>query len=388
MMRATIKAGAFRTAVNKATAATEYRNTIPVLGCVRLTVGDGSISICASNLDQMVTVSCPTLSGDTGSVCVDARRLARFLRHLPADETLTLRLKGDRLNLELPFGRLAMMTVPADAFPADLMQGRSLGQPIEILASDLHGVFSRIAPFMNSEEIRYYLCGVLLEQQSSEIVCVATTGTMLAVIPMDQPSDPIGKRRPIIPSAAVRFLINHMPRVGAASIHFDADFRHALFSVDGLTVATKLIDGTFPDYGRVIPTGPTTALDIGLSGTLSKLKLVNTFGVNSASCRIAEQRDGRLALLARSFDVGEMAFALPLAHSSREPGAAPIAFNVNPRLLTTVLQAARGDQVTLEIREHGAPIAIRGADEAIIVLMPMRGDDMKGIMLPEGAVAC
>jgi DNA polymerase-3 subunit beta len=386
-MRATVKAGALRAAVNQANAATG-RGTIPVLGCVKLAVDGDVLRVSGMDLDMLASATCATLSREAGAVCVSAMRLARFLRYLPADELVTLRLAGDRLNVDLPFGRLALMTVPAADFPDGQFEVEDLGEPIDILASDLHGFLRRIVPFISTEEVRYYLCGVCLEQQSSEIVGVATNGHVLAVIPLDQPGDPIGKARPIIPIATVRFLIAHMPRAGAASVRFNKAFSRAVIQAGDLVVATKLIDGTFPDYGRVIPQGPADPFEVKRSGTLASLRLVNAFSYRDASCRIARQADGRIALLARNFDAGELAFALPVPTASASSNGKPLGVSVNPRLLTTALEASRGDNIRIEIRDPSGPITIAGEDEATILVMPMRGDEMEDIRLPDGAVAC
>jgi len=390
MMRAIVQAGALRSAVNKAVAALNKSNWVPVLSMVRIECAEGRLSVSGTNQTMVVTATCPVHSGEDGAFCVPGVRLARFLRHLPADEMLSIRHVGDRAQIDMALGRLSLMTIPADEFPTKASIVEPFGPAITMTAPDLLAFLRRLLPFVCTEETRYYLNGVCLHAgPGGKLVGAATDGRHLARVTLDADAGTMGDLRAIVPNAAVRWIVSHLGKTGDAKLSFDAGKHCIRIEAEGTTIVTDLVDGRYPDYERVIPATWTKRVKLDRAKTLSTLTLLNSLLHKGNGCRIVEQADGRLAVVARNIDSEELVLALPMTAAEPAIEAARFDVSMNPRLLTTALLASCGEAIWLAASPGGGPVAITGDDDpgAVSVVMPMRGIDFD-IALPDGAVAC
>lgn len=214
----------------------EARNTIPILSNVVLTIKEGQLHIRATDLDIEVSASVPLLDAQEGALTVAAKLLTDIVKKSGTEVTLeakdgTLTVKSGRSNFKLP-------TLPVEDFPT--LQTGTFDTEFDV---DLSAIVSPVAFALSNEETRYYLCGVYLHNVDGQLVAVATDGHRLA--------RQEGKTAPefegiILPSK----LVGMLPK---GTVKFAVSANKVRITTPGMVIISKLIDGTFPQYERVIP---------------------------------------------------------------------------------------------------------------------------------------
>lgn len=337
----------------------ERRNTLPILGTVLF---DGN-RLRATDLDIEVNVNVPSVFAK-GSVAIDHRSLLNLVRHIPADDTV--RIEGDKDGVTVSFGagRYDLASLPTADWPS-----LDFG-PTTDVAFDGAGFEQAInfcAPFISGDETRYYLNGVCLDGD----VAVSTDGHRLACHPLGFDASPLG--RMIVPRKTVAVLRNLPAPKAMRRATSKAGVR---FRMDGLTLTSKTIDGTYPDWRRIIPNrdGAST-LTINRSELLRVTgRIASAIGSRTPYVALAFDRE-HLAIVSRR--LGEITAREYLAGASIIGGGHQVGFNA--AYLRDLLRIFAGSEtITLSIVDKGTPIIAKAGDsDAYAVLMPARIGDEK-----------
>ncbi len=352
----------------------EKRNTIPILANVLITVEGGQLSLTATDLEIAVVETVAASVAGEGSTTAPAVTLYEIARKLPEGVEIDFEHAGGEARLSLRAGRYStsLVTLPADDFPA--MLAGSLTHRFALSALALRGLIDRTRFAISSEETRYYLNGIYLHALEREGVrvlrAVATDGHRLARVEEPAPEGLGAMPGVIIPRKTVNELRKLLDETSGEVAIALSDTR-IQFQVDGTTLTSKLIDGTFPEYERVIPRDNDKVLRVGKKDFAEAVERVAAISFDRARpVKLSLARD-LLVLQASSPEQGTATEELDSEHVKYDAGPLEIGFQA--RYLTDITDQIAGD-VELCFADGASPTIIRDAADtsALYVLMPMR----------------
>ncbi len=331
----------------------DKRNTIPILNMVKF--ADGAVT--GTDLDNEVSVKLPS-SGFEGAACLPLHLLARLVSHLAPDEIVRISTTDKGATISFSTGRYDVPTIDVDDFPEFTMAEAA---PIVLDGERLKKAVTFVSSFISKDETRYYLNGVHI----SEDAAVATDGHRLGWHPLDFDGGAFGKA--ILSKRLVDTLIaSPAPKsalLGNGKVSFE---------MEGMSVRSKLIDGTYPDYRRVIPTMSENAarLAVDRRALLKLMARVSAMGaVRFGSGVTLAWDDARMAVAAK-FDGGDGTARETLAVLQPSTGGTS---TYNSHYLAAAMRCLRSEVVTMFCEDGRGPSVWRGDDESFVVLMPMRG---------------
>lgn len=329
----------------------ESRTTIPILSNVMLTAAAGGLSVMATDLDILATTGVPADVTADGSICVNAKLLGDLARKATGDVTMTL--DSDKLTVKSGRSRFTLPTLPSTDFP-------DLGLPkfdaeFEI---DLAALFAPVAFAISTEETRYYLNGVYFRGGNS--VAVATDGHRLAKHAGPELPDFEGV---IVPRKTVGLIPKGIVKVSVSQ-------QKIRLQTDSLTLTSKLIDGTFPDYERVIPTAERN----------DKVVTVDRDAIMKAADRVATVSSERGRAVKFSIAPGSIALHVSNPNSGSandeveaEYSGEPLEIGFNAQYVRDVFGTLPAGPVSLALADSGSPALVTGGGEGLtLVIMPMR----------------
>lgn len=329
--------------------AVESRNTIPILGHIRLCLTGGKLKATATDLDIEITATA-TAEGDDCDLCVDAKMLAGIVGKVSGD-TVDVEADNGTATIKAGRGRFKLPTLPSSDFPSMEAGGYATS-----LALDFAALLAPCAFAMSNEETRYYLNGVYLHAVDGKVVAVATDGHRLARHIGADANIPAGI---IIPRKTVGLI----PK---GEVVVDISDTKIRITQDDTVVTSKLIDGTFPDYQRVIPTGNDKHITFAGADMIAAAERVATVSAERERGVKLTIGHGEIAMWLRG--EGEANDSVPCSYDG-EP--VEIGFNAS-YLAELVGQLGTGD-VTMAIADGGSPTLFTGtAEEVLAVLMPRR----------------
>jgi DNA polymerase III subunit beta len=256
----------------------ERRHTLPVLANVLMRKTGESIEFTTSDLEIQVRTSAQ-LGGDTGqfSTTVGARKLIDILRTLPGDQIVTLSASGSKLTLQGGKSRFTLQTLPAEDFPL-VNEVVDFGPAFSVPQKTLKSLIDQVHFAMAVHDIRYYLNGILFVAEGKTLTLVATDGSRLALAEAQLEAD-IPKQEVILPRKTVLELMRLLKDgkggdadAPEAQIEMRFAANQAKFAFSGMEFVTKLVEGKYPDYNRVIPKNHKNIITLGRAPLLSSLQ--------------------------------------------------------------------------------------------------------------------
>ena len=352
----------------------ERRNTIPILSNVLLQAKGGELSLSATDQELEIVEAVPAEVTRPGTTTAPAHTLYDIVRKLPDGSQVELAVSTDGHVLTLKAGRsqFKLACLPAADFPQ--LSGGELRHRFVLPAAALRTLIDRTKFAISTEETRYYLNGIFLHASKAggelppALRAVATDGHRLARVEVPLPEGAEGVPGVIIPRktvAEVRKLIDEAADTVEVSLS-DAKIR---FAIDSIIVTSKLIDGTFPDYERVIPVGNNKVLEVDTKTFAAAVDRVATISTEkSRAVKLAVSR-GSLTLSATSPEAGSATEELEVSYDDT---ALEIGFN--SRYLLDITQQITGDRVSFVLADSASPTIVRdmATEAALYVLMPMR----------------
>jgi DNA polymerase-3 subunit beta len=348
----------------------EARNTVPILANVLLSVADRRLTIAGTDLDlaieRSVGVDVDLGAALSWSTTVPGAILAAIAGKLPDAATARIATESGKLTVSAGRSRFTLPTLPVDDWPA--FPRADWDAEFEIAAVTLGGVIGRVRHAISTDETRFYLNGLVVHIVDAEVRVAATDGHRLARMVLDPPNGASGMPDVILPRKAAKVLGGLLDRFdGVVSV---AVSRARLRFELGETVLTcKTIDGTFPDYTRVIPVGNDKKLVFDRAALIEATDRVAT--VSSDRTRVVKLAlsTGMLTLSVVSPETGTASEEVPCDYSGE-----PVAVGFNARYLLDALAQGTADTMTAWFVDSAAPTLWRDGEDspALFVLMPMK----------------
>jgi DNA polymerase III subunit beta len=350
----------------------ERRNTIPILGNVLLRTENARLSLKATDLDLEVTETLAAEVGTAGSTTVPAHMLYDIVRKLPEGSQIVLEATGDRAVLAIRAGRsrFTLQTLPESDFP-DLAAG-DMTHSFTLGAADVKRLIDRTQFAISTEETRYYLNGIYLHNagnaKATTLRAVATDGHRLAQIDLPLPSGAAGMPGVIIPRKTVGE-VQRLIEDNEASVTIELSQGKIRLTIGDVVLTSKLIDGTFPDYGRVIPQNNDKELIVDKRDFEAAVDRVSTISSERGRAVKLALASGKLVLSVTNPDSGSATEELEVDYAA---DALDIGFN--SRYLLDIAAQIEGEVAVLKLADPGSPTLIHDKDSkgALYVLMPMR----------------
>ncbi len=371
-MKVTIERAALLKALAHAQSVVERRNTIPILANVRLSAEGSSLSLTATDMDLSIVEQTEVAVTSPGSTTAPAHMLYDIARKLPegAQVELDATTKEGQLTLRAGRSTFSLASLPVDEFPV-LAQSES-GHTFTVAARDLRSLIDRARFAISTEETRYYLNGIYLHPTENEGVAVlravATDGHRLARVEIPLPDGAAGMPGVIVPRktvAEVRKLLDD----ASDDVQVTVSETKIRFALGPVELTSKLIDGTFPEYQRVIPQGNDKTLAVDCQSFREAVDRVATISTEKSRAVKLAINGNTVTLSASSTDSGTANEELEVEYGSE---AMEIGFNA--RYLLDIAQQIEGDTAELSLADGAAPTIIRDQADAsaLYVLMPMR----------------
>ncbi|MFD2238782.1 DNA polymerase III subunit beta [Aureimonas populi] len=350
----------------------ERRNTIPILSNVLLRTESGALRLKATDLDIEITESVPATGEREGGTTVPAHLLYDIVRKLSdgAEVKLSTNAEGTQMTVASGRSNFRLQCLPEADFP-DITAGQ-FTHSFQLKASELARLIERTQFAISTEETRYYLNGIFLHtidvDGAPRLRAVATDGHRLARAETDAPAGSEGMPGIIVPRKTVGEL---QKLLGEAEdeILVELSDSKIRFTLSDIVMTSKLIDGTFPDYQRVIPTGNDKALTLDRAVFASAVDRVSTISSERGRAVKLAVADGQLTLTVNSPDAGTATEELAVGYE-----ADSIEIGFNARYLLDITGQLSGEEAVFMMADPGSPTLIKdGADEGTLyVLMPMR----------------
>ncbi|MBU2341204.1 MAG: DNA polymerase III subunit beta [Alphaproteobacteria bacterium] len=374
-MKATIERATLLRCLSHVQSVVERRNTIPILSNVLIEAGtDSSLKVMATDLDLQVVEHMAAASVDEpGAITVSAHLLFDIARKLPEGSQVSLETAENRMGVKAGRSRFKLPTLPRDDFPM-IVEG-DLPTRFALPAKTLAELIDRTRFAISTEETRYYLNGIFLhvsDEDQPVLKAAATDGHRLARFTLPRPDGAEGMPDVIVPRKAVAELRKLLEETMDSDVQIDlsaSKIRFTFGGTGGVVLTSKLIDGTFPDYSRVIPTGNDKLLRVDPRSFFQGVDRVATIATEKTrAVKMGLEKD-KVTLTVTSPDNGTAAEELSAEYSSE-----PFEIGFNAGYLKDILSQIDSDTVELHLADAGAPTLIRKSEDApaLYVLMPMR----------------
>ncbi|MXO71551.1 DNA polymerase III subunit beta [Alteraurantiacibacter buctensis] len=374
-MKATIERAKLLRCLSHVQSVVERRNTIPILSNVLIEASsDGLVKIMATDLDLQVVESLAANRVDSaGSITVSAHLLFDIARKLPDGAEVSLETADNRMVVKANRSRFQLPTLPRDDFPV-IVEG-DLPTSFELPATTLAELIDRTRFAISTEETRYYLNGIFLhvaEENGGVLKAAATDGHRLARFTVTRPAGAEGMPDVIVPRKCVAELRKLLEESLDTNVLVDlspSKIRFTLGGEGGVVLTSKLIDGTFPDYSRVIPTGNDKLLKLDPKSFFAGVDRVATIATEKTRAVKMALEPDKVTISVTSPDNGNASEELAADYRSD-----PMEIGFNAGYLKDILAQIDSDTVELHLADAGAPTLIRKDEKspALYVLMPMR----------------
>lgn len=370
-MKATIERANLLRSLGHVQSVVERRNTIPILSNVLIeAMSDGSMRLMATDLDLQINETMEAASVEVaGSTTVSAHTLFDIVRKLPEGTQVSLTASDGKMQVVAARSRYSLNTLPRDDFP--IIAEGELPTKFELPAATLRQIIDKTRFAISTEETRYYLNGIFFhvaDDGQPVLKAAATDGHRLARVTVPRPEGAEGMPDIIIPRKCVAELRKLLDEVeGTVEVTLSAT--KIRFGLGTAVLTSKLIDGTFPDYNRVIPTGNDKILKIDPKAFMAGVDRVSTIALEKTRAVKMALEPDRITLSVTSPENGTAAEEVP-----GEYGSDAFEIGFNARYLMDILSQIESDTVEVHLADAAAPTLLRENDKspALYVLMPMR----------------
>ena len=343
----------------------ERRQTMPILANVLLVAKDGRLAVTATDLEVELVADADVEVEAAGQVTVPGRKLLDICRALPDEAEISMVLSGEKLNVKSGRSKFSLMTLPAAEFPVveDINAGQSIVVSQAILAMLLDKTYFSMA----QQDVRYYLNGLLLETGQKYLRAVATDGHRLALCEAVLDDEKMREQQVIVPRKGVLELQRLIG--GDGDLNIELGSNHIRIQLEGIRFTSKLIDGRFPEYKRVVPEDTSNELITdreSFRGALQRTAILAN--EKYRGIRLIIKTDG-LMLQAHNPEQEEAEEEVEISYSGDD---IEIGFNVN--YLLDALGAIESKEVSLAVVDGDSSCLLResGNEDCKYVVMPMR----------------
>jgi DNA polymerase III subunit beta len=371
-MKVTVERAALLKALGHVHRVVERRNTIPILSNVLLRADSSGLGLKATDLDLEVTETIAADVSQPGATTVPAHVIYDIIRKLPEGAQVSLEMSGEATQVVIRSSRsrFTLQALPESDFP-DIAAGE-MPYSFTIKPADLKKLIEKTQFAISTEETRYYLNGIFLHAIDSDgtpvLRAVATDGHRLARIEVPAPEGTAGMPGVIVPRKAVSEIQKLLEDAGEL-VNIELSSAKIRANFGGVVLTSKLIDGTFPDYQRVIPAANDKTLIVDRDEFARAVDRVSTISSERGRAVKLALTDGRLTLSVNNPDSGSATEEIEVEYES-----GPLDIGFNARYLLDITGQLTGDTAVLKLADPGSPTLIQDREgaSALYVLMPMR----------------
>ena len=343
----------------------ERRQTMPVLSNVLLSARNNRLSLTGTDLEVELVATRELQVSQAGEITVPGRKFLDILKALPDEVEVTLTTEGDRLVIKAGRSRFTLATLPAAEFP--LVDEINAQQTLKLSHGEFRRLIDKTHFSMAQQDVRYYLNGMLLEAEGKQLRAVATDGHRLALCETSLEIASKSKQQVIVPRKGVLELQRILGESG--DIELAIGTNHVRAQIGGNRFTSKLIDGRFPEYGRVIPANANRIIDADrdtLRHALQRTAILSNEKYRGIRLNV---KPGMLTLQAHNPEQEEAEDQIEVGYTGEE---IEIGFNVN--YLLDALAAIDTDRVAIGLTDANSSCLIMapGSTSAKYVVMPMR----------------
>ncbi|MBT8084584.1 MAG: DNA polymerase III subunit beta [Woeseia sp.] len=343
----------------------ERRQTMPILANVLLVAKNGQLAITATDLEVELVATADVDIDNGGEVTVPGRKLLDICRALPEGAKIAIGQSGEKLAVRSGRSKFSLTTLPAAEFPT--VENIDATQSIDVPQSTLIRLLDKTHFSMAQQDVRYYLNGLLLETGDKYLRAVATDGHRLALCQQALDGPKLKQQQVIVPRKGVLELQRLLNGEGAVTLQLGSN--HVRIQLEGIRFTSKLIDGRFPEYERVIPQDTSNKLSAdrsSLKGALQRTAILSNEKYRGIRLLI---RDSGVTIQAHNPEQEEAEEELEVEYSGED---IEIGFNVN--YLLDALNAIEADSVSLSVQDSNSSCLLRepDSDDCRFVVMPMR----------------
>ena len=350
----------------------ERRNTIPILANVLIRAERSKLSLKATDLDLEVNETIAAEVSPAGAITVPAHMFYDIVRKLPEGSQIIVEATGDRGVLTIRAGRsrFTLQTLPESDFP-DLNAG-DMTHSFKLQAAELKKMIDKTQFAISTEETRYYLNGIYLHPATTGgadmLRAVATDGHRLAQFEIPLPSGASGMPGVIVPRKTVGE-VQRLIESSEQEITIELSTSKIRFTIGDVVLTSKLIDGTFPDYGPVIPLNNSKILQVDKREFEHAVDRVSTVSSERGRAVKLALTGGKLTLSVNNPDSGSATEEIEVEYD-----ADPIDIGFNSRYLLDIASQIESETAVLKLADAGSPTLIQDKEggNALYVLMPMR----------------
>ena len=367
-MQFVVERGALLRGLAHVASLVETRTTIPILTHVLVQARSGAVHLRSTDLEREASEVVPADVAQDGSVAVPARMLLDIVKKQPSEADIDVSYDAEKGRISVKSGksRFAMQTLPADDFPS--MAAGDKGHSFELAASEVSAMLAKTKFAMSTEETRFYLNGIYWHVASDALRAVATDGHRLAQYDLDMPAGAARMSGVIIPRKTVHELSRLLDGYDGP-VNVLVSPTRVRFEIGPVVLTSKLIDGSFPDYQRVIPQGNDKAMRVSNATFMAAVDRVSTIAANRSNPVKLSVAAGHVKLSSAATDGGSA-----VDEVDAEFEHAPIEIGFNAGYLMEIGGQIDGDSICLMLSDPGSPALIRdpGDARALYVIMPMR----------------
>lgn len=369
-MKFQIDAKNFANAIASVSKAVENRQTIPILANIVIAAHNDGIELKATDLDLEVEAQVSAAISEPGETTIPAKLATDIAKKLSGEITFTLKPGEQQASISAGRSRFSIMTLPVDDFPS--LSVGEFSHSFNLTGDALHRALTAVEFAVSTEETRYYLNGVFMHVEGVEnpkLRFVATDGHRLARMEVDAPDGSIGIPGIIVPRKTVKEAIGIAAAAKGESVRLDISDTKIRFTHGSTVLTSKIIDGSFPDYQRVIPTGNNVIAYIDSKTLASAADRVSTISTERGRGVKLTFTNGSLSLATSSPDAGS---AEDTIDADFDADQFDIGFN--SRYLQTLLSTLGDGKTRIELADAGSPTVFKSDanSDLLIVLMPLR----------------
>jgi DNA polymerase-3 subunit beta len=362
-MKLTVEKDALVAGLQRTQAVVGGKTTLPVLSNLLFCAEGEQLILTATDLELTVRATIAAKVSKAGMTTLPAKRIVSIVREMSG--TLLEIDVGERdiATINCDAAEFRLNGISAEDFPVlPVFEG---GHPLVLEAARLKAMLQRVGYAASTDESRRELNGALMSFRANRLTIVATDGKRLALAEheMDVPKE--AEADAILPTKTVNELLRSIPETG--NVRIQVSKNQAAFEGDGVTVISKLVEGTFPNYRQVIPSRSEQRVAIErelFANAARRVALVTSDESNSIKLTFAKNR---VEITASAPNVGEARETVPLKYTGKE-----IAISFNPEYLSAPLRVLTSDEIYLELTDELSPAVMKANEPFLYVLMPMR----------------
>lgn len=370
-MKFVINAGQLLKALDNVQGVVDKRNITPILSNVRISAEDSKLIINATDMDLDIVDILDIDVIEQGTTTAPAFLLFETIKRLPGDAQVEISLEDEKLNIVCGKFKGTLSTLPVEDFP--IIQTKDLPNLLKIGKVDFKQLLEKTKFAISMDETRYYLNGVYLHTTQNEegnqvLRSVATDGHRLALADAVFSADVKIEKGIIIPKKAVDELSKIIDKVEDKEIEISCSSSRICFKFSNLILTSKLIDGTFPNYDRVIPKDNDKILEVNRNDFINAIDLVSMYSDDKLKFVKIDLNENKMILRADKMVGGakqEIDIVQPIA---------PMSICFNARYIKDICNLIKTENVVVHLSSESSPVLVKkvGGSEELFVIMPMR----------------